>query len=100
MSQLAASECQPSNFEEPGFFLRRLEAAKSQEEGWQEPRESRGASTGLWGRGGEIPLRYPTLTSRQFCDIRQMSQLSRGYERTKKLMITTLFLNLFLKSGI
>ncbi len=28
--------------------------------GWQEPCESRGSSTDLWGRGGEIPLRYPT----------------------------------------
>jgi len=36
MSQLAASEGQPGNWEEPGFFLRRLEAAKSQEKGWQE----------------------------------------------------------------
>ena len=47
MSQLAASEGQPGNWEEPGFFLRRLEAAKSQEEGWQEPYESRGSRTVL-----------------------------------------------------
>ncbi len=64
MSQLAASEGQPGNWEEPGFFLRRLEAAKSQEEGWQEPCESRGSRTDLWERGGEIPLRYPTLNLR------------------------------------
>jgi len=29
-------------------------------EDWQEPCESRGSRTDLWGRGGEIPLRYPT----------------------------------------
>jgi hypothetical protein len=45
MSQLATSDGQPGNWEEPGFFLRRLEAAKSQEEGWQEPCESRGSCT-------------------------------------------------------
>ncbi len=60
MSQLVASEGQPGNWEEPGFFLRRLEAARPQEDGWQEPYESRGSRTDLWGRGGEIPLRYPT----------------------------------------
>ena len=38
--------------------------------------------------------------SRQLFDVCQMSQLSRKDERTKKLMITTLFLNLFLKFGI
>ncbi len=46
--------------EELGFFLRRLEAARIQEEGWQEPCESRGSRTDLWEPGGEIPLRYPT----------------------------------------
>jgi len=40
--------------------LRRLETVRSQEEGWQEPCESRGSRTDLWERGGEIPLRYPT----------------------------------------
>ncbi len=60
MSQLAASEGQPGNWEEPGFFLRRLEAARFQEEGWQEPCESRGSRTDLWGPGGEIPPGYPT----------------------------------------
>jgi hypothetical protein len=100
MSRHEASDGQPGNWEEPGFFLHRLETVRFQENGWQEPYESRGSRTVLRGTGGEIPPVYPTLTSRQFCDIRQMSQLSRGYERTKKLMITTLFLNLFLKSGI
>jgi hypothetical protein len=33
MSQLAASGVQPGNWEEPGFFLRRLEAVRLQEEG-------------------------------------------------------------------
>ena len=43
MSQLAASEGQPGNWEEPGFFQRRLEIARFQENGWQEPDESRGS---------------------------------------------------------
>jgi hypothetical protein len=60
MSQLAASNGQPGNWEEPGFFLRRLEIARSQEEGWQEPCESRGSRTVLRGTGGEIPPVYPT----------------------------------------
>ncbi len=60
MSQLAISDGQPGNWEEPYFFLRRLEIARFQENGWQEPCESRGSCTDLWGRGGEIPLRYPT----------------------------------------
>jgi hypothetical protein len=62
MSQLAASDGQPGNWEEPGFFLRRLETVRSQEKGWQEPCESRGSRTDLWERGGEIPPRHPTLT--------------------------------------
>ena len=41
MSQLAASDGQPGNWEEPGFFLRRLETVRFQENGWQEPDESR-----------------------------------------------------------
>ena len=41
MSQLAESEGQPGNWEEPGFFLRRLETVRFQEKGWQEPDESR-----------------------------------------------------------
>ena len=68
MSQLAASDGQPGNWEEPGFFLRRLETVRFQENGWQEPCESRGSRTDLWEPGGEIPPGYPTryLTSR--CD--------------------------------
>ncbi len=44
-------------------LLRRLETVRTQEEGWQEPCESGGSRTDLWERGGEIPLRYPTLWS-------------------------------------
>ena len=61
MSQLAASEGQPRRSGGgAGFFLRRLEAARTQEEGWQERYDGRLSRTDLWGRGGEIPLRYPT----------------------------------------
>ena len=66
MSQLAASEGQPGNWEEPGSFCVGFETVRSQEEGWQEPCESRGSRTDLWERGGEIPLRYPT---HRFIDI-------------------------------
>jgi len=48
--------------EELEYFLHRLETERSQENGWQEPCESRGSRTDLWGRGGEIPLRYPTIS--------------------------------------
>jgi len=61
MSQLAASEGQPGNWEEPDFFLRMLETVRFQENGWQEPCESRDSRTDLWERGGEIPPRHPTL---------------------------------------
>ena len=62
MSQLAASNGQPRDCGEgAGFFLRKLETARSQEEGWQEPCESRGSRTVLRGTGGEIPPVYPTL---------------------------------------
>ena len=60
MSQLAVSDGQPGNWEEPDFFQRRLEIVRFQENGWQEPCESRGSSTVLWGTGGEIPPVYPT----------------------------------------
>ena len=49
MSQLAASDGQPDNWEEPGFFLRMLETVRFQKNGWQEPYESRGSRTDLWG---------------------------------------------------
>jgi len=55
MSQLAVSEGQPGNWEEPGLFLRRLETVRFQEEGWQEPCESRDSRTDLWERGGRLP---------------------------------------------
>jgi hypothetical protein len=62
MSQLAASEGQPRcGGEGAGFFLRRLEIVRAQEEGWQERYDGRLSRADLWGRGGEIPLRYPTL---------------------------------------
>ena len=60
MSQLAVSDGQPGNWEEPGFFLRRIETARFQENGWQERYDGRLSRTDLWGRGGETPLRYPT----------------------------------------
>jgi len=63
MSQFAVSDGQPGNWEEPDFFRRRPEIARFQENGWQEPYESRGSRTDLWERGGEIPLRHPTLSS-------------------------------------
>jgi hypothetical protein len=61
MSQFAVSDGQPGNWEEPDFFRRRLEIARFHENGWQEPCESRGSCTVLWGTGGEIPPVYPTL---------------------------------------
>ena len=79
MSQLAASDGQPGNWEEPGFFLRRLETVRFQEEGWQERYDGRLSRTDLWGRGGEIPLRYPTisvlLNHQKTCDIHFISQV-------------------------
>ena len=41
MSQLAVSDGQPGNWEEPGFFLRRLETVRFQEKGWQERYDGR-----------------------------------------------------------
>ena len=79
MSQLAASDGQPGNWEEPGFFLRRLETVRFQEEGWQERYDGRLSRTDLWGRGGEIPLRYPTISVLlnliNSCDIHFISQV-------------------------
>ena len=66
MSQLAASDGQPGNWEEPGFFLRRLETVRFQAEGWQEPCESGGSRTVVRGTGGETPPVYPTLKFRHF----------------------------------
>jgi hypothetical protein len=67
MSQLAVSEGQPGNWEEPDLFLRRLETVRFQEEGWQEPCESRDTRTDLWERRGEIPLRHPTQYFGNIC---------------------------------
>ena len=47
MSQLAVSEGQPGNWEEPDFFQRRLETVRFQEKGWQELYESRDSRTVL-----------------------------------------------------
>ena len=60
MSQLAASDGQLGNWEEPDFFLRRLETVRFRTECWQEPCESRGSCMDLCGTGGEIPPVYPT----------------------------------------
>ena len=47
MSQLAISDSQPGDWDELDCFLRRLEAERFQEYGWQEPYESRGSRTVL-----------------------------------------------------
>ena len=41
--------------------LCRLGVERLQAEGWQEPYESRGSRTDLWGTGGEIPPGYSTF---------------------------------------
>ena len=72
MSQLAVSEGQPGNWEEPDFLLRMFETVRFQENGWQEPCESRDSRTDLWERGGEIPCatRLQHFNSRfRTCDI-------------------------------
>ena len=43
MSQFAKSDSQPGDWEELDCFLRRLETERFQENGWQEPYESRGS---------------------------------------------------------
>ena len=60
MSQLVERFSQPE-MGGANFFLRRLEAERFQEYGWQEPYESRGSRTVLRGTGGEIPPVYPAL---------------------------------------
>ena len=60
MSQLATSDSQPGDWEELDCFLRRLDTKRFQENGWQEPCESRGSRTVLRGTGGETPPVYPT----------------------------------------
>ena len=61
MSQLVGSDSQPENWEELFYFLHRLGTERFQEQGWQEPYESRDSPTVLWGIGGETPPVYPTL---------------------------------------
>jgi len=61
--------------EEPDFFVRRLETVRFQENGWQEPCESRGSCTDLRGTGGEIPPVYPTHQFALFCDYIIVSQV-------------------------
>jgi hypothetical protein len=58
MSQLAESSSQPGNWEELDYFLRRLETARFQEQGWQERYDGRLSRAVPRGRGGEIPARY------------------------------------------
>ena len=62
MSQLAERFSQPE-MGGANCFLRRLEAERLQEYGWQEPYESRGSCTVLRGTGGEIPPVYPTVSN-------------------------------------
>jgi hypothetical protein len=85
MSQLVASDGQPGNWEEPDFFLRRLETVRFQENGWQEPYESRGSRTDLRGTGGETPPVYPTQKFWRICDI-------FGYQRFLKRNFFKIFL--------
>ena len=47
MSQLPTSDSQPGDWEELDCFLRRLVVERFQENGWQEPYESRGSRTVL-----------------------------------------------------
>ena len=49
MSQFVERFSQPGYWEELDCFLRRLETERFQEYGWQEPYESRGSRTVLWG---------------------------------------------------
>ena len=62
MSQLALSDSQPE-MGGAGHNLRRLDTERFQEDGWQEPCESRGSRTVLRGTGGETPPVYPTMQS-------------------------------------
>jgi len=64
MSQLAVSDGQPGNWEEPDFLWRRLEIARSQEEGWKEPYDGRLSRTDLGERRGEIPLRHLPVSAK------------------------------------
>jgi len=61
MSQFTDDSSQPIYWEELDNLLCRLEIERFQEDGWQEPYESRGSRTELWEAGGGIPLVYPTF---------------------------------------
>ena len=80
MSQLAASEGQPGNWDEPDFFRCRLETVRFQAEGWQEPCESRGSRTDLRGTGGEIPPVYPTMNYLSFSCIGKQSNIRKSHK--------------------
>ena len=82
MSQLAVGEGQPGNREEPDFFLRRLETVRFQENGWQEPCESRDSCTDLRGTGGEIPPVYPTMNYKVFSHTGKVSAKSNLFPTT------------------
>jgi hypothetical protein len=79
MSQLAARDGQPGNWEEPDFFLRRPETVRFRAESWQEPYESRGSRTDLRGTGGEIPPVYPTMQFGPICDILGYHSFSKAW---------------------
>jgi len=97
MSQLAASDGQPGNWEEPDFFLRRLEIARFQEKGWQEPYESRGSRGVLRGTGGETPPVYPTMHSGQTAGIGKLTQnlKSRIFTRSTYHLTTSSYLRMY-----
>jgi hypothetical protein len=62
MSQLAGGGGQPGNWEELFYFLRRIGIERFQEQGWQEPYESRDSRTDLWG------LRLASAWNSAACD--------------------------------
>jgi hypothetical protein len=79
MSQPAASEGQPRlGGGGAGFFSRMLQTVRFQENGWQEPCESRGSRTDLRGTGGEIPPVYPTLKIGQVVIFYDITGFQRG----------------------
>ena len=87
MSQLALSDGQPGNWEEPDFFLRRLEIARFQENGWQEPCESRGSCTDLRETGGETPPVYPTMNNCIYTDGLDFFSFLKRAENLKPITI-------------
>ena len=83
MSQLAASEGQPGNWEEPDFFLRMLEIATFQENGWQERYDGRSSRTVLRGVRREAhkvwwleianPAKFSQQPGTEFCAVGGLS---------------------------